>query len=90
MERLTHTIGEMNCSVTVAGDEHLRKLQTSDDDAQATRSEMAFVAMWFAEEMDDPDDRGIAPAIRDAGYEPELAKTIPERVARAARPSSSG
>lgn len=71
VERLTHTIGEMNCSITVAGDEHLRKLQSADDDTGATRNEMAFVAMWFADEMDDPYDRGIAPAIRDAGYEPD-------------------
>lgn len=33
-------------------------------------SKQAFVAMWFDETMKQAYDEGIAPAIRDAGYEP--------------------
>ena len=33
-------------------------------------SSRAFVAMWFGEGMDEVYDGAIAPAIRDAGYEP--------------------
>ncbi|MBZ0130582.1 MAG: hypothetical protein K8F59_15900 [Rhodobacteraceae bacterium] len=33
-------------------------------------SKQAFVAMWFDETMKQVYDEGIAPAIRDAGYEP--------------------
>ena len=33
-------------------------------------STQAFVAMWFAEEMNEAYKKGIKPAIKDAGYEP--------------------
>lgn len=39
-------------------------------DAQGTASTQAFVAMWFDPSMNDAYDQGIAPAIRDAGFEP--------------------
>lgn len=36
----------------------------------AANTLQAFVAMWFGQEMDEPWRTGIAPAIRDAGYQP--------------------
>ncbi|MEO8313789.1 MAG: hypothetical protein ABI645_03245 [Pseudomonadota bacterium] len=39
-------------------------------DAIGTVSQQAFVAMWFDESMTDAYEKGIAPAIRDAGYTP--------------------
>ena len=35
------------------------------------KSNQAFVAMWFDDQMDDAYERGIEPAIRKAGYEPQ-------------------
>ncbi len=40
------------------------------EQATALDSSQCFVAMWFHENMDDVYDKAIAPAIRDAGYEP--------------------
>lgn len=39
-------------------------------DATGVRSQQAFVAMWFDESMTDAYDEGLAPAIREAGYDP--------------------
>src|SRR5690606_9953583 len=39
-------------------------------DGTSTASQQAFVAMWFDDSMKDAYEKGIAPAIRDAGYEP--------------------
>ncbi len=39
-------------------------------DGASTASQQAFVAMWFDDLMMDAYEKGIAPAIRDAGYEP--------------------
>lgn len=39
-------------------------------DGSGTASKQAFVAMWFDDSMKDAYENGIAPAIRDAGYEP--------------------
>jgi nucleoside 2-deoxyribosyltransferase len=39
-------------------------------DGTTTASKQAFVAMWFDDSMKDAYEKGIAPAIRDAGYEP--------------------
>ena len=33
-------------------------------------SNQAFIAMWFDESMEDAYEKGIAPAVREAGYEP--------------------
>lgn len=42
----------------------------SDMDLAGTASKQAFVAMWFNDSMNDAYENGIAPAIREAGYEP--------------------
>lgn len=39
-------------------------------DGSNTASKQAFVAMWFDDSMTDAYEQGIAPAVRDAGYEP--------------------
>lgn len=39
-------------------------------DAIGTASQQAFVAMWFDDSMNDAYEKGIAPAIQDAGYKP--------------------
>lgn len=39
-------------------------------DQRGSNANQAFVAMWFHQDMDDAYTNGIAPAIRDAGYEP--------------------
>lgn len=53
------------CTVTIDGYARLDEL----DKTFATTSR-AFVAMWFDESMSEAWECGIAPAIRDAGYEP--------------------
>ena len=35
-----------------------------------SKSNQAFIAMWFDESMEDAYEKGIAPAVREAGYEP--------------------
>jgi len=42
----------------------------SELDGTNASSEQAFVAMWFDDSMTDAYENGIAPAVRDAGYEP--------------------
>lgn len=51
--------------VSVDGHVHLTKLRE-----KAVVSSQAFVAMWFDDSMKEAYGNGIAPAIRDAGYEP--------------------
>ena len=54
-----------NQRVTVAGHVRLAELETTH-----TPSSRAFIAMWFDDSMKEAYDQGIAPAVRDAGYEP--------------------
>ena len=42
----------------------------SDLEKSAVDSQQAFVAMWFDDSMQATYEKGIAPAIRDAGYKP--------------------
>jgi len=42
----------------------------SDIDSANTDSDRCFVAMWFDDSMDEAYHEGIAPAIRDSGYQP--------------------
>lgn len=49
-------------TVTVEGHSHIADLQVNVDSSQA------FVAMWFSEEMSEAYDRGIEPAVKEAGY----------------------
>ena len=50
--------------LTVEGYSHIAEANSNVDSLQA------FVAMWFEESMYEIYDQGIAPAIRQAGYEP--------------------
>ena len=51
--------------VTVTGHVRLAELE-----AAYTPSSRAFVAMWFDDTMSEAWEQGIAPAVRDTGYEP--------------------
>ena len=51
--------------LTPAGVQRLEELET-----KAVNSEQAFVAMWFDESVKEAYEKGIEPAIRDAGYKP--------------------
>ena len=51
--------------LTPAGVQRLEELET-----KAVDSEQAFVAMWFDESVKEACEKGIEPAIRDAGYKP--------------------
>lgn len=53
--------------VTAEGLNHLEELEKSAPDPSK-----AFVAMWFHESMKEVRERGIKPAIIDAGYDPFL------------------
>lgn len=50
--------------VTVAGHGQIEQAKVNPD------SPYAFIAMWFDETMDALFENGIAPAVREAGYEP--------------------
>lgn len=49
--------------VTVDGYAHIEEIATNSDSAQA------FIAMWFADEMEEAYNSGIKPAIDSAGYQ---------------------
>ena len=57
--------GRTNNRVTVTGHVRLAELE-----AAYTPSSRAFIAMWFDDSMNEAWDHGIAPAVRDSGYEP--------------------
>ena len=50
--------------VTIEGYSHIADVAVSRDLSQA------FVAMWFSDEMKEPYEKGIRPAIEQLGYEP--------------------
>ena len=52
-------------TITVEGYSYLDVLER-----QMSKSSQAFIAMWFDPSMDDAYGIGIAPGVRDAGYEP--------------------
>ena len=52
-------------TITADGHIHLAELETKTID-----SRQAFVAMWFDESMMETYEKGIAPGIEDAGYQP--------------------
>ncbi len=52
-------------ALTVQGHRRIEELEQTPID-----SSRAFVAMWFGASMDEAWDKGIAPGVRDAGYEP--------------------
>ena len=56
--------GVAKMKVTVDGYRRLAEVKTNHDSAQA------FVAMWFDDEMEVVYSNGIAPAIKEAGYQP--------------------
>ena len=51
--------------LTPEGVKRLEEMET-----RAVNSEQAFVAMWFDESVDEVYEKGIEPAIREAGYKP--------------------
>ena len=55
----------INNKLTVGGYIHLEEL-----DSKVIVSSQAFVAMWFDKSMDGAFEKGIHPAIKDAGYNP--------------------
>ncbi|MDE0049231.1 MAG: hypothetical protein OXO52_05570 [Rhodospirillales bacterium] len=57
--------GSSGGRLTVEGHVRLAELE-----AAHTPSSRAFVAMWFDDSMSEAWDRGIAPAVRDTGYDP--------------------
>ncbi|HUT31443.1 MAG TPA: hypothetical protein VMX13_16735 [Sedimentisphaerales bacterium] len=61
----TGTMEELGRMLTSRGWEIIERLQNS-----AIESRRAFVAMWFDSSMDDSYERGIKPAVEDAGYMP--------------------
>ncbi len=58
-------------SLTLKG---LNRLETG---GMALVSNTAFVAMWFHDKVSDAYNKGIEPAIREAGYEPMRIDRIP-------------
>ena len=62
--RLNNKDGE-EYAVTVQGYAKLAKLKATD-----TESSQAFVAMWLGQSMDEAWEKGIRPAINNAGYKP--------------------
>ena len=56
--------GNRGRRLTVAGHVRLAELEETH-----TPSSGAFIAMWFDETMNEAWDRGIVPAVRDAGYD---------------------
>ena len=54
----------VDVAVTVEGYSRIEEIATNPDSAQA------FVAMWFDNEMQDAYDKGIEPAVKDAGFRP--------------------
>ena len=56
----------INNKLTVGGYIHLEEL----DSKVVVVSSQAFVAMWFDKSMDGAFEKGIHPAIKDAGYNP--------------------
>ena len=50
--------------VTIKGYSHIADVAVSRDLSQA------FVAMWFSDEMNEPYEKGIRPAIEQLGYKP--------------------
>ena len=57
-------IGYLGYGITVEGYSYLAEI-----DHAVTDSVQAFVAMWFGESMDEVWEKGLRPAIREAGYE---------------------
>ena len=57
--------GSSGNRLTVAGHVRLAELE-----ATHTPSARAFVAMWFDDSMSEAWEKGVAPAVRDTGYEP--------------------
>ena len=55
----------VECFLTVKGYERLEENEKPNQD-----STKVFVAMWFDDSMDEVWEKGIRPAITDAGYEP--------------------
>lgn len=66
-QKLTPTNRSMPHEIMLIPDGYSRLAKL---DGMNPDSDQCFVAMWFDESMDEAYSDGIAPAIRDAGYEP--------------------
>ena len=66
-----HLVGSRVGPITVEGYRRLERLEIRIDPSRA------FVAMHFNQLMDDAYDGGIAPGIRDSGYEPDRVDRDP-------------
>lgn len=60
-------VGDSSGTVVIAMDGYVHLASLRE---KVSRSEQVFVAMWFDETMVSAYDEGIAPAIRDAGFDP--------------------
>ena len=61
-------LGEaLNWRVSVEGHTRVDELQSEEN---APDSSQSFIAMWFHESMAEAFEKGIKPAVEDAGYEP--------------------
>ena len=61
-------LGEaLNWRVSVEGHTRVDELQSEEN---APDSSQSFIAMWFHESMAETFEKGIKPAVEDAGYEP--------------------
>ena len=55
---------QVSVTITIDGYSRIEGMETQIDSAQA------FVAMWFSDEMEEVYNKGIKPAIEEAGYKP--------------------
>ena len=62
--------------VEVPGYRRMEELETNPASSQC------FVAMWFDPRMDDARDKGIIPAIEDAGYTASIINQMPDLIGR--------
>ena len=64
LQGVSDEVGNISCTVTMAGYRRLAE-QATDVDAR-----QAFVAMWFDDSVNEAYDNGIRPAVEAAGYSP--------------------
>ena len=64
LQGVSDEVGNINCTVTMAGYRQLAEQATNADARQV------FVAMWFDDSMNEAYDNGIRPAVEAAGFSP--------------------
>lgn len=68
--------GMYGCRVEVSGYRRIEELVTNVDSSQC------FVAMWFDDSMIEARNKGIIPAIEDAGYKPMIIDQKPDLIGK--------